>query len=234
MVMSIKANLNRQLYLGLIGLGLVLAMEAFTDADCRLQRLFFDFQHSSWPITPQDHQRWRLFLYDGPKWLVGAVGAGSLIYLIVLGAKRRPLARKALILCLSLVFVPLLAAGGKRITNIHCPKDLRLFNGFAPYRRALFRSEANGPALPKGKCFPAGHASGGFALMALFFCFEKPRRRRGGLAAGLTAGWAMGLYQMLRGEHFISHTLASMFASWLVIAAIAKLVGQIGAAPGAR
>lgn len=46
--------------------------------------------------------------------------------------------------------------------------------------------------------------------MMLFFCFRSRRDRWAGLGAGLIAGWGMGFYQMLRGQHFLSHTLFTM------------------------
>ncbi len=42
-----------------------------------------------------------------------------------------------------------------------------------------------------------------------------------GLCAGLGAGGIMGLYQMLRGEHFLSDTLFTMIGAWIVIVLLA-------------
>ena len=53
--------------------------------------------------------------------------------------------------------------------------------------------------------------------MALYFVFKGRRAKRAGLLFGLTLGWGLGVFQMLRGEHFLSHTIVSMLASWLVI-----------------
>ena len=53
--------------------------------------------------------------------------------------------------------------------------------------------------------------------MMLFFCFRSRRDRWAGLGAGLIAGWGMGFYQMLRGQHFLSHTLFTMIGAWMII-----------------
>ena len=57
----------------------------------------------------------------------------------------------------------------------------------------------------------------GFALMALYFVGSSKRTRRLGLAAGISAGWSMGLYQMLCGQHYFSHTIVAMQIAWLMI-----------------
>ena len=68
-----------------------------------------------------------------------------------------------------------------------------------------------------GGCFPAGHASGGFALLGLVAARGTRRWRNGILALGLGLGWWMGGYQMLKGAHYLSHTLTTMIVAWLVV-----------------
>ena len=75
----------------------------------------------------------------------------------------------------------------------------------------------------KVKCWPAGHASGGFALMALFFLFKTPKNQKRALIGALIIGWSIGTYKMLLGDHFISHTIITMILSWLIILIIVKL-----------
>ena len=90
-----------------------------------------------------------------------------------------------------------------------------------PYIR-LFESYAeNQRPAEKQQCFPAGHASGGFALMALYFLFKSKRNRRYGLVSGIVTGWIMGSYKMFIGDHFLSHTLVTMISAWLIINSIA-------------
>lgn len=68
---------------------------------------------------------------------------------------------------------------------------------------------------PVDHCFPAAHASTGYAWMALYFAgFASPRGRRAGLAIGLGAGLLFGLAQQLRGAHFASHDLWSAAICW--------------------
>lgn len=68
---------------------------------------------------------------------------------------------------------------------------------------------------PVDHCFPAAHASTGYAWVALYFAlFASPRWRRIGLAIGLGAGLLFGLAQQLRGAHFASHDLWSAALCW--------------------
>lgn len=212
---------------------LALCMESYTDFDLLLQRHFYQAGH--WLITPELHQVLKPWFYSGPKFLLGLLGGLCLLFFLLSFGKHfprialPPFRRACLILLLSLIFVPVLVAGSKQFTNVYCPKQLQEFGGQAVYQRALEASSpANAPLAP-GKCFPGGHATGGFALMALAFCLISSRRSTFLLALlpGLTAGWIMGSYQMLRGEHFLSHTLVSMLAAYLVILTIACCVTRL-------
>lgn len=69
-----------------------------------------------------------------------------------------------------------------------------------------------------GHCFPGGHASAGFALIALFFAYRQTRPNRAWLylLAALVLGFAMGWGQMMRGAHFLSHNLWTLWVAWAV------------------
>jgi membrane-associated PAP2 superfamily phosphatase len=73
-----------------------------------------------------------------------------------------------------------------------------------------------------GHCFPAGHASSGFAFVGGFFAFRKtdPGIARKWLLAALLAGLVLGIAQQLRGAHFMSHTLWTGFICWTLAFAI--------------
>ena len=70
----------------------------------------------------------------------------------------------------------------------------------------------------KGHCFPGGHASTGFALMAGYSVFRQSNRKRAYffLVSGCILGFAMGWAQMMRGAHFLSHNLWTAWIIWLV------------------
>ena len=104
----------------------------------------------------------------------------------------------------------------KRTSIHHCPWDIVDYGGYAPHL-ALFDSlPAN---VTPGRCFPGGHASAGFVLMALYFALRKdhPQWARLALASGLILGLIMGWSQTMRGAHFVSHTLWAAWVVWLLL-----------------
>lgn len=213
----------------------VVMLESWTSVDMDLQRLLYG--ERGWLVTRAMHNAGLgLWLYSGPKIglaLFGALCLLGVIRAVVCPAQRHWL-RPCLFLALSLALIPLLVAGGKQVTNIYCPKELRPFGGERNYQQILAAAAPDNANAPRGKGFPAGHASGGFALMGLYFVGTTTRQRVLGLGAGLLAGWTMGLYQLARGEHFLSHTLFSMLLAWLVLLLLAKGLGQCGPGADAR
>jgi len=68
-----------------------------------------------------------------------------------------------------------------------------------------------------GHCFPGGHASTGFALVTGYFVYRLNHTHRAWfyLFAGTVIGFAMGWAQMMRGAHFLSHNLWTL---WMCLA----------------
>ncbi len=188
----------------------------FTNLDLQLQRLLYDPHTRTW-LVDGNAPLPRLFFYSGVKWVL-AIGGAVLFFLLLAGfrvARLRPWRRVFFFMILCMGMVPLLVAGAKNVTNVFCPSDLALFNGNKPYVRLFEPMPAGIDGC--GCCFPAGHASGGFALMALYFLSARRRRRALGLAAGIGLGWIMGIYQMAKGAHFLSHTIVTMELAWMLI-----------------
>jgi membrane-associated PAP2 superfamily phosphatase len=107
----------------------------------------------------------------------------------------------------------LLVSGIKHHSLTSCPWDLQQFGGAAHHVSHWIWGRADGGP---GHCFPAGHASGGFAWVAGYFALRdrQPAAARRWLAAALVAGAVMGLAQQLRGAHFASHTLWTAWLCW--------------------
>ncbi len=104
----------------------------------------------------------------------------------------------------------------KSSTRISCPWDLAEFGGVARY--ASHWTQILQPDGGGGRCFPAGHASAGFAFVGGWFVFRRksPQIAWAWLGTALTAGFAFGIAQQLRGAHFMSHTLWTAWLCWAV------------------
>lgn len=221
-----RTMVNRQI---LVTLGLLLAVLALfelTNIDLLLQDRFFMKSTHSWLVDAKS-PAWRFLLYDGIKGTLILLGVGILISYTASfrSAKLLPLRRRLLVLLLAMVFVPLIIAGLKDFTNVYCPYQLARYDGDKPYVKVFESYPSDFQQTDRGRGFPAGHASGGFALMSLYFLFRQRQHRLIGWFAGFGLGWAMGLYQMLKGAHFLSHTVVTMLGAWLIILVIYQLAG---------
>ena len=213
-------------WVGLIFLVLILILEKETDWDLQFQNLFFDFNKKQWIIYPELHQSLSFFLYKGMKVLVIGTGLFSLIgygfsFIYRSWTKYR---QSFLMLLLSLTIVPLGISSLKQVTNVYCPVQLSQYDGSYPFTPILgsYPEDFNPPK--RGKCFPAGHATTGFAFMALYFVFEQKKKKYIGLSIGIVLGITTGAYQMLRGQHFLSHTLFTAVLSWVILTLIYALL----------
>lgn len=101
----------------------------------------------------------------------------------------------------------------KQSSQTSCPWDLAGFGGASTYLSHWAWGRPDGGP---GHCFPAGHASAGFAFVAGYFVLSPVSGRRAmqWLLGALAAGLALGLAQQLRGAHFMSHTLWTGWLCW--------------------
>lgn len=101
----------------------------------------------------------------------------------------------------------------KNLSATSCPWDLAQFGGVARYvpHWALGVFDGGG-----GRCFPAGHASAGFAFVGGYFALRRTEAvaARWWLAVALLAGFVLGGAQQVRGAHFMSHTLWTAWLCW--------------------
>jgi membrane-associated PAP2 superfamily phosphatase len=101
----------------------------------------------------------------------------------------------------------------KNITPIYTPWDLNLFNGIQPYIKLFDNVPID---VPVGHAFSAGHASGGYCFLSLYFVLLQYRfpNRIYGLLFGLILGLIFGISQQIRGAHFPSHDLVTVVICW--------------------
>jgi len=198
----------------------VTALFEFTSLDLWLQDHFYAPATQRWLVDAQEPVG-RAVFYNGPKALVWVIGLSALA--LAAGPARwrdrGQFDRRGLWLAvLVIATVPLLAGIGKSLTNVFCPSEIRRYGGDVAYAKLCEPFPAGERPERKGGGFPAGHASGGFALMGLLALRATRRWRYGAIALGLGLGWWMGLYQMLKGAHYLSHTLTTMLLAGLMVA----------------
>lgn len=222
-------TLNKSLFLCVLALALILGIETYTDLDIWVQNHFYLPQQREWLINAEKHKQLTYFFYTGLKCFLFICALGCLSN-ILFSLKIHNLRQNnhfCLIMLLSFIIVPTLVAGAKSFTNVYCPYQLDIYNGFFPFVRVLESYPADFIQLKVGRCFPAGHSTAGFAFLGLFYAFQKKSYRYLGLTIGLLLGWTAGIYQMLRGQHFLSHTLFSMVAAFMLVILINQLVKKI-------
>lgn len=131
------------------------------------------------------------------------------------GVLRRLHSQQRVQLVLSVLCSLLLINLFKYTSSTSCPWDLQEFGGVARYVSHWAWGTADGGV---GHCFPAGHASAGFAFLGGFFALRQhqPQAARYWLATSLVAGLVLGFAQQARGAHFMSHTLWTGWLCWCV------------------
>ena len=211
-------------------LALCLLLFEFSDVDFIIQNYFFNHTTHHW-LLDRNEPILKFILYDGLKVLL--VLFTLLVFVVLIffrkAARVRDYRQGLLIVLLSMILVPAVVGELKTLTNVPCPRDLSLFTGNYPYIKLFDPYPSDFHQTEPVRCYPAGHASGGFALLSLFFLFKTPRNRRYALLIGMGFGWSTGLYKMLVGDHFLSHTVVTMLLAWLIASSLAWLVGRFSA-----
>lgn len=175
----------------------------------------------------QDHWLWRGLLHDGIRPLPWLLELGLLAAIVwPVGALRQLAPERRAQLALSTLLALLAISGIKLHSHTSCPWDLQQFGGVAAHvsHWAWGVSDAGG-----GHCFPAGHASAGFAFLGGFFAFRHalPATARRWLAGAMLAGFTLGLAQQVRGAHYMSHTFWTAWLCWATAALVENIVSQM-------
>ena len=191
-----------------------------TDVDVAISDALYNPQ-ASWPVS-HAHGLLRFFFYDGPVWLLGllAIGlaAGAVFprLLKATGLSRR----EGLFVLTCLVATPVLVGAMKDLSGVACAYDLARYGG--TLSDELGRYPFMHP--DAGRCWPAAHPSGAFALLCLG-ALPRPRHVRRNLwILALGAGLALGAYQVARGAHFVSHVIVTALVAQVVASATAAVL----------
>lgn len=217
--------INIQIALTLIFLVLILMFFQASDADIFVQDYLFEVDTKTWLLDKHD-KFYSFIFYGGAKKLLIAFGVIVLFSLSFLRKFDWVSSRKKglTILLTCLIVTPLTIGSLKAATNTPCPKDINHYGGIYPDVKVFDKYPLTFKQTKKAKCFPAGHASGGFALLGLVFVFKRRKNQVLAFIFAQYVGWSMGLYKMLIGDHFLSHTIVTMLIAWFVALVSAKVV----------
>jgi membrane-associated PAP2 superfamily phosphatase len=218
-------NYNRRHFvsintIGLIFSGILLTCLSRNGAlDFRITQHFFDSAAHTFPL------RGAPLLVNIGHTMLQYVTDLCLIAGIVLAAastwtpRLRPWRSVLITFCVMAICSALLIASLKAESVHSCPWDLAMYGGTAHWL-PLFGPIHAGTEF--GHCFPGGHASGGYALIAGYFALRNRQAHwaRWMLMLGLTLGTIMGTVQIVRGAHFLSHNLWTLWLVWATCFAI--------------
>lgn len=121
----------------------------------------------------------------------------------------------------------------KYFSKSSCPWELSNFGGTAQYLSHWnFALNDGGP----GRCFPSGHVSGAFAMLALSFAVRPVSAKLANqvLIAVLVIGSVLGAGQVLRGAHFVSHVSYSAWISWVICFASERVRAKLNPATASK
>lgn len=203
-----------------LGLGIPLALMALllmfdpSGLDFAIEQLFYQpgqgfiGRHSFWLED---------ILHDRAKQLVIGFAGLAIIGLVIslLPTRFRVWRRSLGYLVLALGVSTSIVTPLKAFTAVQCPWSLTAFGGTETFTPLL--SERVATDSP-GRCWPGGHASSGFSLLALFFLLrdKRPRAARAALVFALGLGAVFSLGRMMQGAHFLSHNLWTLLFDWTI------------------
>ena len=218
---------NKQIFFTAFLLLTSIVFFGISDIDIYIQDLLYNTHTHRW-LLMKDTQPYELIFYSGIKKLLLGIAVILLgMWIFFRNHPRIKVYKKGLIVVIfSAILIPVVIGALKKTTNIPCPKHLIHYGGNYPHTAVWESYKTPYDTLDTIKCWPAGHASGGFALMSLFFLFRRKRNRYIALGTAIVIGCSMGLYKMLIGDHFFSHTVITMLIAWLIILILQKVTDR--------
>lgn len=101
-------------------------------------------------------------------------------------------------------------------TSVYCPVETTQYAGKIEHKEWYQNFDLLKVA-GDGRCWPGGHASGGFTMLALYFVARRYRWRyaKAVMYGSLLLGFVYGTTRVLQGWHYMSHTFWAGIFVWL-------------------
>ncbi len=213
--LSVSQPFNFRLGLGIPILSItLLLMFDPSRLDFALQRLFYS---PGTGFIGSDSFWLEDILHDRAKQAVILLGVAAIIGFLwsLLPTRLRAWRAQLGYVVLTLALATSIVTPLKILTEVHCPWSLSEFGGSEIHTPLL---SARAPSDKPGRCWPGGHASAGFSLVAFYFALRdrRPKSARITLGIALGLGLAFSIGRMLQGAHFLSHNLWTFLLDWLI------------------
>lgn len=198
----------------LVFIGVSFALE-LAGIDLGVADWIYHWSGDTWSL--QDSWVTRELIHDGGRTLIGVM---IVVVILLYGGTwlfpaLRTSRRGLSYLVVSTLTAALVINVLKQITHVYCPWDLQRYGGQFAYT-GMF--DFDSWSTRQGACFPAGHASAGFAWFGLYYL---AREYRSGwqwpiFGCVMLLGLVFGTGQQLRGAHFISHDWWTAGLCWFI------------------
>lgn len=186
----------------------------FTDFDRTIANLIYQWEGNQWHLKNE----WvtSILIHKGGKYFSIAMLLFVFVLLIssYFHVVMAPWKKRLRYLLIATLSGTLCVSLGKTVSSVSCPWDFFQYGGsleYIPLMEQLWVRNGS-------QCFPAGHASAGFAWVALYFVglHTKSTWRWWALGFAIFLGCLFGISQQLRGAHFLSHDIWSFGICWIV------------------
>lgn len=227
--------LVRAVLILLCSASIILIVGQYTNFDLFIADYYFDAQHQvfPWDRTWFGRKLMHGYVKNVLVWTGFLIIGAALVDLVFRFRKLSTVQRARLrVLALSAALEPILITTLKKSSNLHCPWGIDRYGGSHVFLRLLDTVPEGWRA---GHCFPAGHASTAMWLTAIAVLWlpANPRRAFVAFCGGISVGVILGWVQQMRGQHFLTHTLWTVWlASALTIALVAVFSRQLCSSGG--
>lgn len=225
--------LQRKAIFALVLLGLLVLLTLRFDAiDIAVADYYFDAQRQLFPWKSSWFAKTLMHGYiKDVLQLAGVLLCAAVLTDWVKPWLNAPLLRLRLrFIALSAVLISGITTLLKQRSVLHCPWDIDRYGGAFQHLSFFDAIPAHYAA---GHCFPAGHATTGLWLAAccVFWLPQQPKIAWRVFLAGLSVGIALGWVQQMRGAHFLSHTLMTVWIACCILLCLFMLAPSLFISP---
>ena len=192
---------------------LFLMINHLTNLDQQVANFYYWLEGSAWSL--QKNYLVQQIIHNAGR-IISVIAAVMVLFAIALSfvvQRLIPFRKTLTFIFTSVVLASALVGFLKHSLLVSCPWEFAEYGGklsYLPLLDQLFQRNGAG-------CFPAGHATAGYAWIAMYWALHHHANRFSSLGfyLPLVVGAIFGFAQELRGAHFLSHDITSFFIAWI-------------------